>query len=102
MSRELEREGYDMTRPDLSRRGGGVVYFVKNSSSYNRKPNFYINTESIFIEIFLPTSKPVLTGILYRPPVKYDFVNCLECTFSETNVFESQECYLLGDININL
>ena len=47
-------------------------------------------------------SRPVLIGILYRPPDKYDFVNCLERTFSDTNVFESQECYLLGDFNINL
>ena len=52
--------------------------------------------------IFLPKSKPVLIDILYRPD-KYDFVNCLERTFSNTNVSESpQECYLLGDININL
>ena len=56
---------------------------------------------SIFTEIFLPKSKLVLTGILYRPPDKYDFVNCLECTFNDTNVFESHECYLLGDINTN-
>ena len=61
-----------------------------------------INTESIFIEIFLPKSKPFLIGILYRPPDKYDFANCIERTFSDTNVSESEECYLLGDININL
>ena len=72
------------------------------SPSIKTKSNFCINTDSIFIEIFLPKSKPVLIGILYRPPNKYDFVNCLERTFSETNAFESQECYLLGDININL
>ena len=30
----------------------------------------------------------------------HDFVNCLQRTFSDTNVLESQECYLLGDINI--
>ena len=102
MSIELETQGYDLVRSDRSRRGGGVACFVKNSISYNRKPNFCINTESIFIEIFLPKSKPVLIGILYRPPDKYDFVNCLEHTFSDTNVFESQECYLLRDININL
>ena len=102
LSSELKTEGYDLVRSYRSRRGGGVACFVKNSISYNRKPNFCINTESIFIEIFLPKSKPVLIGILYRPPDKYDFVNCLERTFSDTNVFESQECYLLGDININL
>ena len=102
LSSELGIQGYDLVRSDRSRRGGGVVCFLKNSISYNRKPNFCINTESIFIEIFLPRSKPVLIGILYRPPDKYDFVNCLERTFSDTNIFESQECYLLGDFNINL
>ena len=101
LSRKLEIEEYDLVRSDRSRRGGGLACFVKNSVSYNRKPNFCINTESIFIEIFLPKSKPVLMGISYRPD-KYNFVNCLERTFSDTNVFEFQECYLLGDININL
>ena len=102
MSSELEIEGYDLVRSDRSRRGGGVACFVKNSISYNRKPNFCINTESIFIEIFLPKSKPALIGILYRHPDKCDFVNCLEHTLSDTNVIESQECYLLDDINTNL
>ena len=102
MSSELEIEGYDLVRSDRSRRGDGVACFVKNSVLYNRKPDFCINAESVFIEIFLSKSKPVLIGILYRPPDKCDFVNCLDCTFSDTNVFESQECYLLGDIDINL
>ena len=61
-----------------------------------------IFAESIFIEIFLPESTTVLTGILYRPLDKYDFVNCLERTFRDTYFFESQENCLLGDININL
>ena len=93
LSSELEIEGYDFK---------GVACFVKNSISYYRKPNFCSNTESIFVEIFLPKSKPVLIGVLCRPPDKYDFVNCPERTFSETNVFEAQEYYLLGDINITL
>ena len=100
LSSEPKTEGYDLVRSCRSRRGEGVACFVKNSISYNRKPNFCINTESIFIEIFLPKSKQVLIGILCRPPDKYDFVNCLERTLSDT-VFESQECYFLGDININ-
>ena len=89
MSSKLEIEGYDLVRSDRFRRGGGIACFVKNSISYNRKPNFYTNTESIFIEILLPKSKPVLIDISYRPPDKYDFANCLERTFSNTNVFES-------------
>ena len=47
LSSELEIEGYDLVRSGRSRRGGGVACFVKNSISYNRKPNFCINTESI-------------------------------------------------------
>ena len=99
---ELEIEGYDLVRSNRSRRGGGLACFVKSSISYNRKPNFCVNAESIFIEISLPKSKPVLIGILHRPSIKYDFVNCLERTFSDINIFESQECYLFDDININL
>ena len=47
LSGELEIKGYDLVRSDQSRRGGGIVCFVKNSVSYNRKPKFWINTESI-------------------------------------------------------
>ena len=50
LSSALETEGYDLVRFDRSRRGGSVTCFVKNSISYNRKPNFCINTESIFID----------------------------------------------------
>ena len=82
LSSELEIEGYDLVRSDRSRRGGVVACFFKNSISHNQKSSFCINTESIFIKIFLPKSKPVLIGILYRPPDKYDFVNCLERAFS--------------------
>ena len=57
---------------------------------------------SIFVEIFLSKSKSVLIDILYRPPDKWDFVNCLECTFSNINIIETKECYLLDDVNIKL
>ena len=51
LSSELEIGGYELVRSDQSRRGGGVACFVKNKTiSYNRKHNFCINTESIFID----------------------------------------------------
>ena len=49
LSSEIEIEGYNLVRSDRFRRGGGVACFVKNSILYNGKPNFCINTESIFI-----------------------------------------------------
>ena len=92
LSSELKTEGYDLVRSYRSRRGGGVACFVKNSISYNWKPNFCINAESIFIEIFLPKSKPVLIGILCRPPDKYDVLNW--------NIFQTRGMHLIH-LNIN-
>ena len=50
----------------------------------------------------MPKSKPILLGILYRPPDKSDFVKHINNVFTETGVLDKQKCYLLGDLNINL
>ena len=102
LSSEIDIEGYDLLRLDRFRRGGGVACYVKKSLAYNYKDNFYKNTESIFIDIFLPKTKPILIGILYRPPDKNNFVKNLEETFTNCNILDKQECYLLGDFNINI
>ena len=74
LSSELEVDGYDLVRLDRSRRGGGVARYIKSSIACSYKESFCSNTESIFVNIFLPKSKPILLGILYRPPDKSDFV----------------------------
>ena len=67
----------ELARVDLSPRRGSVACFDKNSISYNWKPNCCMNAESIFMEVFLPKSKPILIDILHRPPDEYHIVNCL-------------------------
>ena len=47
LSSEIEIEGYDPVISDQSWRERGVACFVKNSISYNRKPNFCIYTERL-------------------------------------------------------
>ena len=101
-SSEIDIEGYDLQSLDRSRRGGGVAFYIKKSLVYNYKEKFCKSTESIFIDIFLPKTKPILVGILYRPPDKNDFVKNLEETFTGCDILENQECFLLGDFNINL
>ena len=101
-SSEIEIEGYDLLRLDQSRRGSGVACYIKKSLAYSYKEKFCIKTESIFFDIFLPKAKPILVGILYRPPDKNDFIKNLEETFTGCDILENQECYLLGDFNINL
>ena len=50
----------------------------------------------------MPKSKPILLSILYRPPNKSDFVKHINNVFTETGALDRQECYLPGDLNINL
>ena len=66
------------------------------------KDSFSSNIESIFVGIYLPKSKPILLCILCKPPDKSDFVKRFNNALKETGVLDKQECYLLGDLNINL
>ena len=101
-SSEIEIKGYDLLRLDQSHRGGSVACYIKKSLAYNYKEKFGKRTENIFIGIFLPKTKPILVGTFYRPLDKNDFVKNLEETFTGCGILESQECYLVGDFNINL
>ena len=101
LSSGFEVDGYDLVRRDQSRRSG-VPYYIKSSIAYSYKDSFCSNTESIFVDMFLPKSKSIQLGILYRPPDKSDFVKHINNVFIETGVLDKQECYLLGDVNINL
>ena len=57
-------EGCNVIRMDLSSRGGGAGCSIQKSLSHNHKPGFFPNFESIFIDIFLSKSKPVLVGVI--------------------------------------
>ena len=50
----------------------------------------------------MPKSKPILVGVLYRPPDKPDFIEHLNNSLTESNISNTQECYLVGDFNVNL
>ena len=52
--------------------------------------------------MFLPKTKPIFIGILYRPPDQSKFLDKLSTAISETKNFDDQEVYILGDLNINL
>ena len=60
------------------------------------------NIESIFVEVFFPKSKPILVGLLYWSPNKHRFIKYLQNPLKENNISNIQECYLIGDFNVNL
>ena len=43
-----------------------------------------------------------MIGILYQPPDQSKFLDKLLTAISETDNFDAQEVYILGDLNINL
>ena len=48
-----------------------------------------MNIESIFFDIYLPKSKPIVLGILYRPPDKSDIVKHINNVFTEIGLLEN-------------
>ena len=69
---------------------------------FNPRENFSTEIENIFFDIQLPKSKPILVGVLYRPPITSGFLDKLTLAISKTDNFDNQEVYVLGDLNINL
>ena len=57
MSSELQVDSYDLVRLDQSKWGGGVACCIKSSIAYSYKDSFCSNTESTFVDIFLPKSE---------------------------------------------
>ena len=99
---EINIDGYELVRSDRNRHGGGVACYIRNDISFDVRGDFSNEIENIFLDIFLPKTKPILIGILYRPPDQSGFLDKLSSAISKTSCFNNQEVYILGDLNINL
>ena len=99
---EVNIDGYEVIRSDRNRHGGGVACYVRNDISFNVRSDFSDEIENIVFDMLLPKTKPILVGILYRPPDLSKFLDKLSTAISRSNTFDNQEAYILGDWNINL
>ena len=89
-------------RSDRNRHGGGVACYIKKDRHYNVRANCPTNFENIFLDLLLPNSKPILIGILYRPPDQSVFLDMVSSAIADMEDFDKHEAYLLGDFNFNL
>ena len=102
MDSELCIPGYLTERKDRSTDGGGVCVHIRNDVAYNRRTDLNSDTvEAVWIDILLPKTKPILTGICYRPPKDNNFYINLETILAPTVSFQN-ELLILGDFNINV
>ena len=51
--------------------------------------------------MLLPNTKPIVVGIIYRPPSQSEFLEITNTHFNKLDT-NNNEIYILGDFNINL
>ena len=98
---EIDIPGYKVFRADRNRNGGGVACYIKSDVARNVRKDFSNDIENLFLDIFLPNSKPILVGIIYRPPDQSGFLSKLTDAINSKK-FDEQEVYILGDLNMNI
>ena len=65
---DIEIDNYKILQCDRNRHGGGVACYIRKDLSYNIISVFPSEIESVFFEIWLPNSKLITAGNIYRPP----------------------------------
>ena len=81
---EIELEDFNVIRNDQNRNGGGVCLYIKNNVAFNVRSDFCnVQIESIWAEILLPKSKPIVVGACYQPETNTGFFEIFGDTLSE-------------------
>ena len=64
--------------------------------------NFFVNEiGKFFVEILFPRAKPLIVGIIYRPPNQSNFLEIINANFDKLDT-DTKELYIFGDFNINM
>ena len=82
------------------RRGGGVLLLLRNSIQYSIRDDLRTWSESIWVEIQLRSSSPLIVGCFYRPPDSQvsAFSDSLDLSFSRLDISRTK-VLLVGDFN---
>ena len=97
----IKIDGFNVLRRDrISKsKGGGVCAYISNDIAYNHRVDLQ-NTqlEDLWLELLLPSTKPIFVGVCYRAPKNNSLINCLDSTMSKLRV--DCDAIILGDFNI--
>ena len=100
---EIGLQGYDLTRCDRNRNGGGVAIYVRNNISYmERSALIPENVEALCIEVRKPNAKPILISTWYRPPNSNSEILDFFEIFLRSIDQENKKIIRTGDFNIYL
>ena len=96
---KIKISNYVLLRCDRNRNGGGVACYIRSDIGYLQK--CFSQIENSFVEILLPKTKPVIVGIIYRPPNQSNFLEIINANFYKLDT-DTKELYILDDFNINI
>ena len=102
---QLMIDGFSIERRDRKEKGGGgVLVYISNNLPFERRRDLETSgIESLWIQINLPHSKPILFRSLYRPPNSLsEWFNRFEHEISTASLEDDIEIILAGDFNIDL
>ena len=92
---EVAIENYCVVRRDKNRSGGGVCMYIRCDLAFCVKDFSSEQNEALWIELYLPKTKPVLVG---RLPKQTDFLEHFENGLSKLR--SDCETIVLGEFNI--
>ncbi len=106
-SSELVIPNYNLHRRDRSRNGGGVAIYVNSHLPYTLlQPTLPETSETIWIQLSLPKTRPILLGAVYRSQIETDFCETFKTTLH--NILDPLnkgrnpcEIICVGDFNYN-
>ena len=63
---EIQIPEYQFLKSGRNRNSGGIVCYIRIDIGYIQKHFFPKEIESIFVEVLLPETKPIIVAIIYR------------------------------------
>ena len=76
---EVNFPGYDILRYDRNR--NGVACYIKKHLCFSTRTLHHKEIENLIFDILLPKSKPITTGVFYRPPNQVEFMDLMVESF---------------------
>ena len=68
-----------------------MACYIWNNLSYKTIENFSDEIENIFVDIVLSKAKPILIGVVYRPPDKLEFFDHFSDAIGNTDNFDNHK-----------
>ena len=71
---EIRIDNYTIRRNDRNRQGGGVCMYIRRDLAFNAVDELsHDDIEATWIKLLIPKTKPIVCGVVYRPPDQTNF-----------------------------